>query len=76
MPNVLVRGLPPEVHAALQRRAERRGQSLQQYLVTELKRLAETRTLEEVLDRIWQNTSGWVGLEQAVVDLMQERPEP
>lgn len=76
MPNVLVRGLPPEVNAALQRRAERRGQSLQQYLVTELKRLAETRTLEEVLDRIWQNTSGWVGLEQAVVDLMQERPEP
>ncbi|MGM0618264.1 MAG: FitA-like ribbon-helix-helix domain-containing protein [Actinomycetota bacterium] len=28
MPNVLVRDLPDEVHAELQRRAEARGQSL------------------------------------------------
>ncbi|MFN2617724.1 MAG: hypothetical protein ABR581_11495, partial [Thermoleophilaceae bacterium] len=40
MSNILVRGLPEDVHAALQRRAERRGQSLQQYLVQELTRLA------------------------------------
>src|SRR6266540_1792638 len=35
MPNVLVRDVPDDVHAALQQRAERRGQSLQQYLAAE-----------------------------------------
>ncbi|MEY2523470.1 MAG: antitoxin FitA, partial [Ilumatobacteraceae bacterium] len=44
MPNVLVRDLPDDVHASLQRRAEETGQSLQQYLATELTRLASTPT--------------------------------
>lgn len=39
--NVLVRDIPDDVDAALQRRAERRGQSLQQYLADELRHLAE-----------------------------------
>lgn len=52
MPNVLVRDIPDEVHAKLQRRAEQQGQSLQQYLAAELRRLAEKPPLEEVLDRI------------------------
>lgn len=73
MPNVLVRDLPATVHAALQRRAERRGQSLQQYLAGELKRLAEKPSVEEVLDRIERRRGGRVGLEQAVEDLMEER---
>ena len=73
MPNVLVRGLPPEVNAALQRRAERRGQSLQQYLTAELKRLAEKPSLDEVLDRIERHSGGRVGLAQAAVDLAEER---
>ena len=47
--NVLVRDIPDDVHAALQRRAERRGQSLQQSLAGELRRLAEQPTVEEVL---------------------------
>lgn len=73
MPNVLVRDIPAEVHAALQRRAERRGQSLQQYLASELKRLAERPTLEEVLDRIERRRGGGVGLSQAVEDVEDER---
>lgn len=73
MPNVLVRDLPEPVHAALQRRAERRGQSLQQYLAGELKRLAEKPSLDEVLDRIERRRGGRVGLGQAVEDLMEER---
>lgn len=73
MPNVLVRDLPEAVHAALQRRAERRGQSLQQYLAGELKRLAEKPSLDEVLDRIERHRGGRVGLAQAVDDLMEER---
>jgi hypothetical protein len=74
MANVLVRDVPEDVHAALQRRAERRGQSLQQFLAGELRRLAERPGLDEVLDRIDQREGGGrVGLGQAVEDLSAER---
>ncbi|MDQ3642283.1 MAG: hypothetical protein M3450_12670 [Actinomycetota bacterium] len=73
MPNVLVRDLPDHVHAELQRRAEQRGQSLQQYLAAELGRLAEKPTLQDVLARIEQRRGGAVGLHQAVEDIAEER---
>ena len=73
MPNVLVRDLPDDVHATLQHRAERRGQSLQQYLAAELKRLAERPTMDEVLDRVDKRSGGRVGLAQAAKDLVEER---
>jgi plasmid stability protein len=73
MANLLVRDVPDGVHAALQRRAEQRGQSLQQYLAGELRRLAERPSLEEVLDRIERHRGGRVGLRQAVEDLRDER---
>lgn len=73
MPNVLVRDLPEEVHAQLQRRAENQGKSLQQYLIAELKRLAERPTVDEVLDRIERRSGGRVGLDQAVADLGEDR---
>jgi len=73
MVNVLVRDLPDDVHHALQQRAARRGQSLQHYLATELKRLAETPSLEEVLDRIERRRGGSVGLRQATEDLAADR---
>lgn len=73
MTNIVVRDLPKDVHAALKRRAARRGHSLQQYLVQELTRLAERPSVEEVLDRIHRHRGGRVGLEQAVTDLSEER---
>lgn len=73
MANVLVRDLPEDVHAALRRRAEQRGQSLQQYLAAELKRLADKPSLDEVLDRIDRRRGGSVGLRQAATDLTEER---
>jgi hypothetical protein len=73
MSNVLVRDIPEDVHATLQRRAELRGQSLQQYLAGELRRLAERPSLQEVLDRIDRHRGGRVGLGQAVEDLAPER---
>ena len=76
MPNILVRGLPDDVHAALQRRAERRGQSLQQYLVQELTRLAGKPSLDELLDKIDRRRGGRVGLAQAARDLAEERVRP
>lgn len=72
--NVLVRDLPDETHAALQRKARRRGQSLQAYLVSELRRLAERPAIDEVLDRVSKRSGGRVGLRQATIDLAEERP--
>lgn len=73
MPNVLIRDVPDSTHLALQRRAERAGKSLQQYLAGELKRLAERPSLDEVLDRIDRRRGGRVGLSQAADDLRTER---
>jgi len=73
MTNVLVRGLTEETHRELVRRAEQRGQSLQQYLATELTRLAASPTVEDVLRRIETRHSGRVGFLQAVDDLDDER---
>jgi antitoxin FitA len=73
MPNVLVRDVPDDVHAALQRRAERRGQSLQQFLAGELRRLAERPGVDEVLERVERHRGGRVGLQQAADDLAAER---
>jgi len=73
MPNVLIRDLPAEVHASLQRRAEAAGQSLQQYLANELSRVAQSPTLAEVMERIAQRSGGRVGFETAVDDLADER---
>lgn len=73
MPNVLVRDVPEATHAALQRRAEQLGQSLQQYLAGELKRLAERPSLNDVLERVGRRRGGRVGLAQAAKDLAEER---
>ena len=73
MTSVLIRDIPADVHEVLQRRAERRGQSLQQYLVGELKRLAAKPSIDEVLSRIERQRGGRVGLQQAVEDLTEER---
>jgi hypothetical protein len=73
MPNVLIRDLSEETHQGLLQKAEERGQSLQQYLASELTRLAASPSLEEVLGRIDARTGGRVGLAQAAADLAAER---
>jgi plasmid stability protein len=73
MPNVLVRDLPEDVHAALQRKAQRRHQSLQQYLAAELRNLATRRQVGDVLDDVETRHGGRVGLPQAADDLADER---
>lgn len=75
MPNVLVRDVPDDVHAALQRKAEHRHQSLQQYLAAELLHLAEHRSISEILDEVEAQHGGQVGLGAAVDDLDEERSQ-
>jgi antitoxin FitA len=74
MPNILVRDLPDEIHGALQERAERRGQSLQQYLTFELTRLAQRPTTDELFTRVSKRRGAKVGFARAVADLDEERP--
>ena len=58
MPNVQVRDVPDEVHEALVRRAEQAGQSLQQFLASQLVQIAATPTVKEIIDRIDRRPKG------------------
>lgn len=73
MANVLIRDLPDDVHAALRRRAESRGQSLQQFLAAELTQLAARPSVEELFARVERRSGGRVGLPTAVDDLEADR---
>lgn len=74
MPNVLIRDLPEDVHERLRRRAQAAGQSLQQYLTSELARAASVPSMDEVLGRIDERAGGRVGFATAVDDLDDGRP--
>lgn len=52
MPNITIRGVPEPVHRTLVARAERNGQSLQQYLLDQLTELTEKLTMDEWLERV------------------------
>lgn len=73
MPNVQVRDVPDDVHGVLVRRAERAGQSLQQYLAGQLALLAATPTIDEVLDRIERRPKGSLSADDARAALRDER---
>ncbi|MGK2958390.1 MAG: FitA-like ribbon-helix-helix domain-containing protein [Acidimicrobiales bacterium] len=73
MTNVLVRDVPAHVHSALQQKAQRKGQSLQQFLTGELIKIATKPSVEEVFERIERQHGGRVGLKQAAKDIAEER---
>jgi hypothetical protein len=76
MPNVLVRDLPADVHAALLGKAAARQQSLQQFLAIELRRIAEEKQLADILDDIERRHSGGrIGFQQAVDAVEAERDQ-
>ena len=76
MPSVQIKNVPPEVHQALRRRAVAAGQSLQEYLLAQLKRQAQEKTLDEVLDRAGGRAGGSLGLAFATETLRDERDRP
>ena len=73
MPNVQIREVPDAVHNELVRRAERAGQSLQQYLSAQLASIAATPTLDDVLERIEKRSKGQLSKADAVSALEDER---
>ena len=50
--NVLIRNVPDTVHAALVRRAEAAGQSLQEYVLGLLHEVTDKPTMAEVMDEV------------------------
>lgn len=73
MPSVQIKNVPPGVHRVLRTRAATAGQSLQEYLLAELKRQAQEETLDEVLDRAGDRAGGSVGLAFAAETLRADR---
>jgi len=73
MPNVQIREVPDDVHNELVQRAERAGQSLQQYLSAQLASIAATPTLDDVLERIENRSKGQLSKADAVSALEDER---
>lgn len=73
MANILVRDVPTDVHEALLQNAQHNNQSLQQYLTTELTRLATHRPMDVVLDEVERTHGGVIGFDTAVEDLAAER---
>ena len=73
MPNVQVRDVPDDVHQALVLRAEQAGQSLQQFLASQLAEIASTPTMKEILERIERRPKGALSAEDAIEALNEER---
>ncbi len=54
MPNIQIKNVPAETHAALTRQAAAAGQSLQEYLLAKLVEDADKMTLRDILTRAAQ----------------------
>lgn len=52
MPHIQIRNVRENVHTELVRRAERRGQSLQQYLLDELTRMTDHADIDELIEKL------------------------
>lgn len=73
MPHVQVRDVPEQVHQALVRRAEQAGQSLQQFLASQLAAIAAAPTTDEILDRLERRPKGDLSANDAIDSLANER---
>jgi antitoxin FitA len=73
MPSIQIKGVAPEVHKVLRRRAADAGQSLQEYLLALLDEHTSRPTLEEVLRRAGERAGGSVPLADAAKVLRAER---
>lgn len=58
MKNLQVRSVPDELHRTLKARAAEAGMSLSDYVLIELRRVAERPTRDEVLRRIARRKTG------------------
>lgn len=75
MVNLLIRDIPESVHARLIARAEAAGQSLQQFLLSELTKISDVRSLDEMLELSAREATGNITFADAVAALRADREE-
>lgn len=73
MPNVLVRDVPDDIHAALSAAPSGAGSHSSGISWVGFHRLVERPSLDEILDQLDGHSGGSVGLAQAVADIHEER---
>jgi hypothetical protein len=73
MVNVQIREVPTDVHDALTKRADAAGQSLQQFLLAQIRRIAFTPTMDEVLGRIERRPLASLDVDDVVTGLEVDR---
>jgi CTP synthase (UTP-ammonia lyase) len=73
--NIQIRNVPDDVHEVYKRRAAAAGQSLQEYLLSDLTDKAGSPTMQEWLDRMARidRTGSTVTLEDIVADIRRHR---
>ena len=62
MANIQVKDVPESVHNELRRRASDAGQSLQEYLLSQLVDVTSRPTVRDVFDRVEQHSGGRANL--------------
>ena len=62
---IQIRGVPEQVHRTLKARAAQQGLTLSDYLLAEIRRVAERPTIDEVLQRIKRRGSVTVSVDPA-----------
>lgn len=73
MPNVLVRGVPEEVHQRLKSQAARAGQSLNEFLLARMNDIARVPTVPELAASIRERVP-YVGPSSAAI-IREERDD-
>ena len=73
MPSVQIKAVPEDVHAELRRRAEKAGQSLQEYLLARLVEEARRPDLDDLLDRAGRHKGGRVSFRFASEAVREDR---
>lgn len=76
MPTIQIRNIPEDVYEEIRRRARARQQSIQQFMLAEVHRLAHRADKEELVQRIerFKETSGIeLDVEQMLADLDADR---
>lgn len=72
MKSIQIRDVPDPVHRTLRERAARAGQSLSEYLLAEVIRVAERPAVSDVL-RLASSRSGGAGVEEVVESIRSGR---
>lgn len=73
MRSIQVTSVPNDTHQTMEQRVSRAGQSLQEYLLQVLCIEARSPTVEEVLQRVGEQTGSTFSLQEAVAAVRAER---